>query len=290
MERLDIKAVDVKNLRKTYKNGVTAVKGIDFSIEKQQVCALLGPNGAGKTTTLKALLGLIGYEGEIKVFEKDIDSIREKISFVPEEKSLYEYLTPTKLLKICETVSSNFKKANALKSINHFKLPMDKKISSFSNGMKTALYLSVALAQEAELYILDEPTWGLDPIKRDDVLETIREKVIDGKTVFYTSHIIPEVEKIADTVLIMLDGKILFSGALDDIKEKFRIFYLPLNKYDDLKNKGYYSVAKEMNRISVLTNNQEEWEELSKIDDSEIIVPDLDEFFQTIVRGNSHDL
>lgn len=290
MERLDTKAVDVKNLKKTYKNGVRAVKGIDFSIEKQQVCALLGPNGAGKTTTLKALLGLISYEGEIKVFEKNIDNIRDKISFVPEEKSLYEYLTPAKLLRICKSIGLNFNGEKALKSIKHFNLPMDKKISSFSNGMKTALYLSIALAQEAELYILDEPTWGLDPIKRDDVLEIIREKVIDGKTVFYTSHIIPEVEKIADTVLIMYEGKILFSGAIDDIKENFRIFYLPLDMFDNFKNKGYYSVAKEMNRISVLTNNKEDWEELSKIDDSEMIVPDLNEFFQTIVRGNSHDL
>ena len=290
MERTDVKALSVSNFQKTYSNGVRAVRGVDFSIEKQQVCALLGPNGAGKTTTIKAILGLFGYQGEIRVFGKEINEVRDRISFVPEEKNLYEYLTPEKLLRICLNITNAFSRERALKLIDHFGLPMDKKISSFSNGMKTALYLSVSLAQDADLYILDEPTWGLDPIKRDDILELIREKVIDGKTVFYTSHIIPEVEKIADRVLIMYEGKMLFSGVLDDIKENFRIFYLPLSAIDKVKGRGYYSVAKELNRISVLSNKHEEWEELIAVEDSETIVPDLNEFFQTLVRGNSNVL
>lgn len=280
-----MKVITIRNLKKTYRNGVEAVKGIDLDIEHHEVCALLGPNGAGKTTTLKSILGFIHYEGEIKVFGKPVDEVRDRISFVPAERSFYGYMNLSKAMKFCERFLPNFDSKKSLEMIEHFRLPMDKKIAGFSSGMKTGVYLSFTLAQEADLYILDEPTWGLDPIMRDEVLEMIREKVIQGKSVLYTSHIISEVEKISDRIYIMNKGKIRYSGSLDELKEEFRIFYLSAEAMEKLDNRKFFSLRREQGRIIVLSKDPEEWEELESLSEVEGNAPDLEEFFQFLIRG-----
>ncbi|HNQ71948.1 ATP-binding cassette domain-containing protein, partial [Mesotoga prima] len=134
-------AIKVKNLRKTYGN-FEAVKGINLSLVPGKVNALLGPNGAGKTTTLKSILGLVHYSGEITILGETIDVARERISFVPEDKSFYDSLTPEKAIKMCSMLMSNFSAEKAAKQMKDFDLPMNKKISAFSHGMKTSTYLA----------------------------------------------------------------------------------------------------------------------------------------------------
>ncbi|PZC53078.1 MULTISPECIES: ABC transporter ATP-binding protein [unclassified Mesotoga] len=289
MERNEL-TLDIQNLEKTYKGNVEAVRGIDVKLDKQRIYALLGPNGAGKTTVLKSILGLINYSGSILVLGKPIDEVREMISFVPEEKNLCETLDIEKTLKLNRRISSRFDETQARKYIAHYKLPCTKKIRTFSNGMKTAIYISLALSTDADLYILDEPTWGLDPIMRDDTLEFIREKVILGKTVLYTSHIIPEVEKIADEFFIMINGKVKYSGDLDGVKEKYRIVRMPFDK-EQLDNcTDCLAAAKELNRLSIIVENSEAMERFYKTDEATISIPDLEDFFQILVRsenGNS---
>jgi len=282
------KVISIKGLRKIYSNGVEALKGIDLSIEKQQVYALLGPNGAGKTTTIKSILGFVKYEGEIKIFDKKIDEVRDNISFVPEEKSFYAHLTPRKAINMCSRLLDNFNKNEAFKLLKYFDIPLNRKISSFSNGMKTSTYISLALAQDTDIYILDEPTVGLDPIKRTDLLELIRQKVIDGKTVLYTSHIIPEVEKIADYISIMYKGRILYSGYRDDIKEKFKVIYVPvekLKKIEKMENKSFAKMI-DGNIAILLSNNPDQWEKFYKFEDAEIRNVELEDFFNILIRGN----
>ncbi|MGC9383443.1 MAG: ABC transporter ATP-binding protein [Kosmotogaceae bacterium] len=287
MEREQSLILEVNNLKKTYRNGVEAVKGIDIHLDPQEVCALLGPNGAGKTTTLKSILDLVNYEGEIKVFGKPVREVKDRISFVPEEKLFYENMDVNQSLKVLNKILTNFDNTKAEELIKYFDLPRNKKIASFSNGMKTSAYLSFAFAQNVDLYILDEPTWGLDPIKRDDVLEMIRQLVIEGKSVLYTSHIIPEVQKIADRMYIMHKGKIHYSGSIDELKEKYKVFYMTGEVYDELGvgDESFYAIVKEQNKISVISNDQNQWNRLSKIREIEVDNCDLEKFFQIIIRG-----
>ncbi|RLL88749.1 multidrug ABC transporter ATPase [Mesotoga sp. H07pep.5.4] len=280
-------AIKVKNLRKTYGN-FEAVKGINLSLVPGKVNALLGPNGAGKTTTLKSILGLVHYSGEITILGETIDVARERISFVPEDKSFYDSLTPEKAIKMCSMLMSNFSAEKAAKQMKDFDLPMNKKISAFSHGMKTSTYLAIAMAQDADIFIFDEPTWGLDPLRRDEVLEMISSLSESGKTVLYTSHIIPEVEKIADVFSIMYKGVILYTGEMKGLDGRFALYSLPLRTAID-KN-DFTAVVKEANVLKVLTDNPKEIARLKEIEGSKREEVNLESFFGTIVRGNKHVL
>ncbi|HNS76917.1 ABC transporter ATP-binding protein [Mesotoga prima] len=280
-------AIKVKNLRKTYGN-FEAVKGINLSLVPGKVNALLGPNGAGKTTTLKSILGLVHYSGEITILGETIDVARERISFVPEDKSFYDSLTPEKAIKMCSMLMSNFSAEKAAKQMKDFDLPMNKKISAFSHGMKTSTYLAIAMAQDADIFIFDEPTWGLDPLRRDEVLEKISALSESGKTVLYTSHIIPEVEKIADVFSIMYKGVILYTGEMKGLDDRFVLYSLPLKTVID-KN-DFTAVVKEANVLKVLTDNPKEIARLKEIEGSKREEVNLESFFGTIVRGNKHVL
>lgn len=280
-------AIKVKNLRKNYGN-FEAVKGIDLSLVPGKVNALLGPNGAGKTTTLKSILGLVHYSGEITILGEKIDVARERISFVPEDKSFYDSLTPEKAIKMCSMLMSNFSAEKAAKQMKDFDLPMNKKISAFSHGMKTSTYLAIALAQDADIFIFDEPTWGLDPLRRDEVLEMISALSERGKTVLYTSHIIPEVEKIADVFSIMYKGVILYTGEMKGLDDRFALYSLPLKTVID-KN-DFTAVVIEAEALKVLTDDSKEIEKLKEIAGSRSEEVSLESFFGTIVRGNKHVL
>ena len=280
-------AIRVKNLRKNYGN-FEAVKGIDLSLVPGKVNALLGPNGAGKTTTLKSILGLVQYSGEITILGEKIDVARERISFVPEDKSFYDSLTPEKAIKMCSMLMSNFSADKAAKQMKDFDLPMNKKISAFSHGMKTSTYLAIAMSQDADIFIFDEPTWGLDPLRRDEVLEMISALSESGKTVLYTSHIIPEVEKIADVFSIMYKGEILYSGEMKGLDDRFALYSLPLKTVIDRND--FTAVVKEANSLKVLTDNPKDIARLKEIAGSKREEVNLESFFGTIVRGNKHVL
>jgi ABC-2 type transport system ATP-binding protein len=280
-------AIRVKNLRKNYGN-FEAVKGIDLSLVPGKVNALLGPNGAGKTTTLKSILGLVHYLGEITILGEKIDVARERISFVPEDKSFYDNLTPEKAVKMCSMLISNFSADKAVRQMKDFDLPMNKKISAFSHGMKTSTYLAIAMSQDADIFIFDEPTWGLDPLRRDEVLEMIRSLSESGKTVLYTSHIIPEVEKIADVFSIMYKGEILYSGEMKGLGERFALYSLPMKT--DIDRNDFTAVVKEANSLKVLTDNPKDIARLKEIAGSKREEVNLESFFGTIVRGNKNVL
>ncbi|PNE18147.1 ABC transporter related protein [Mesotoga sp. Brook.08.YT.4.2.5.1] len=280
-------AIRVKNLKKSYGN-FEAVKGIDLSLVPGKVNALLGPNGAGKTTTLKSILGLVHYSGEITILGEKIDVARERISFVPEDKSFYDNLTPEKAVKMCSMLMRNFSADKAAKQMKDFDLPMNKKISAFSHGMKTSTYLAIAMSQDADIFIFDEPTWGLDPLRRDEVLEMIKNLSLNGKTVLYTSHIIPEVEKIADVFSIMYKGEILYSGEMKGLDDRFALYSLPLKT--EIDKNDFIAVVKEADALKVLTDNPKEIAKLKEIAGSRREEVSLESFFGTIVRGNKHVL
>jgi ABC-2 type transport system ATP-binding protein len=222
------------------------------------------------------------------VFDKPVREVKDRISFVPEEKLFYENMDVNQSLKILNKILTNFDIARAEELVDYFDLPRNKKISGFSNGMKTSAYLSFAFAQNVDLYILDEPTWGLDPIKRDDVLEMIRQLVIEGKSVLYTSHIIPEVQKIAERMYIMHKGKIHYSGSIDELKENYRVFYMSRDLYEKLSDETFYAVVNEKERVSAISDDQEQWNKLTVMNNIEKDTCDLEKFFQIIIRSEQN--
>jgi len=214
--------VKVDSLCKVYSNGVKALKNVSFSVKQGSVFAVLGPNGAGKTTLLKCVLGMLKpTSGKVNVFGKVPfpDGVKNS-SFVPEEKSLYDWIKISKMVKIFASFAPNFSFSRFEKLSKRFSLTENRKIGELSQGNRTKLYVSLAFAQDVDLYVLDEPTWGLDPVVRHEVLNVVKESVIEGKTVVYSSHILSEVEEVCDTMIILKEGEMVYSGTLDELKEK----------------------------------------------------------------------
>lgn len=219
-------AIETYKLTKHY-GDVVAVSDLNLQVEKGKVFGFLGPNGAGKTTTIKTLLGLISPtfgSGSILGFDiqKDSVAIRKRIGYVSETANLYEYMTPEQLLKFCHHFhpEADIKKASQL--LEAMELPPRKKIQTFSRGMKQKIYLLQAFFHNPELLILDEPTTGLDPIVRGEVLDLIKAEASEGQTVFICSHILSEIEKVCDTVGILREGKLLVSRNLKELKAEFK--------------------------------------------------------------------
>ncbi len=209
----------VKNLKKSY-GELVAVDGISFTVEQGEVFALLGPNGAGKTSTIKCILGLRKKDsGEIV--------LNSSVAYLPEKKELYRSYTVERMIKTAKSYGKNFDEKKAYSLVEEFKLNPSEKVANLSHGMATLLYLAITLAEDVTLYVMDEPTWGLDPLMRNKVLSIMRKLSLDGKAVLYTSHILSEVEKVADRVAIMRKGKIVEMGPLDDIKEKYILVSVP---------------------------------------------------------------
>ena len=205
--------LEVKDLKKYYDDKL-AVNKVNIQVEKSEIFALLGPNGAGKTTTIKCILGMRKKDsGEVY--------LNGTYSYLPERKELYKNLTVQKMLEITSSISNNFSLEKAYNFVKEFEIPLKEKISKLSYGMLTQLYLSIVLSEDVDIYFLDEPTEGLDPLKRLQLFDIIRNLSMNGKTFFYTSHVLSEVEKIADKVAIMVNGQIALIDYLDNIKEKY---------------------------------------------------------------------
>ena len=221
--------ITIKNLVKRY-NDDTALDHIDLSVGKGVILGLLGPNGAGKTTLVSILNGLTDFqEGDIEIFglplQKNIKSIRKRSSFIPQSLALYENLTVIENLRFFAGIQKISK--NALRhnldyaiSTNRLQPMLDQRAGTLSGGQKRRLNIAIGLLNNPEVLYFDEPTAGIDPELRNDILETIRSFKDDGKTVIYTSHYMPEIEKICDEVAIIDHGRIIRRGLLETMLQK----------------------------------------------------------------------
>ncbi|AMM54876.1 ABC transporter ATP-binding protein [Pyrococcus kukulkanii] len=222
--------IEIKNLTKSY-GKFKAVDNLNLAVEKGIVFGFLGPNGAGKTTTILSMLGLIIPDsGEIRILGHDIFrepiKAKERLGFLPENATIYEELTAWRNLDFFASFY-NMSKAEKEKRIEELLKLVGlwdaryRKVKTFSKGMKQRLLLAQALINDPELLILDEPTSGLDPEGAHLVKSIIREQRKAGKTIFFSSHILSEVEELADKVGIIVKGKLRTVGTLDEIKKQF---------------------------------------------------------------------
>ncbi|AIF68984.1 ABC transporter [Palaeococcus pacificus DY20341] len=222
--------IEIENLTKKY-GDLKAVDNLTLKVEKGITFGFLGPNGAGKTTTILSMLGLIIPDsGSIKILGNDVFrepvKVKERIGYLPENATVYEELTAWKNLEFFANFY-NVSKTEKEKRIEELLKMVGlwdvryRKAKTFSKGMKQRLLLAQALINDPEVLILDEPTSGLDPEGAFLVKSIVKEERKKGKTVFFSSHILSEVEELSDKVGILVDGKLMALGPLDDIKKQF---------------------------------------------------------------------
>ncbi|WP_297551097.1 ABC transporter ATP-binding protein [Thermococcus sp.] len=223
-------AIVVQRLTKTYGN-FKAVDNLSFSVFEGEVFGFLGPNGAGKTTTILSMLGIIIPDsGTIKILGTDVMrepiKAKERIGYLPENATLYGELTAWKNLEFFANfyrmgkLEREEKITEVLKTVGLWEVRY-RPVKTFSKGMKQRLLLAQALINDPELLILDEPTSGLDPEGVHLVKEVIRDFRESGRTVFFSSHVLSEVEELSDRVGIIVEGKLKALGPLDEIKRRF---------------------------------------------------------------------
>lgn len=221
--------IEASDLRKSY-GDVNALNGLSFQVATGSIYGFLGRNGAGKTTTIKILLGMTRPTGGmVQVFGLAADApeasvaIRRRTGFVSDEKDLYDYMTVEQMIRFTAAFFPRWRADLEQQYVRRFELSRDRKVKALSRGARTKLALLLAFCRGAELLVLDEPTSGLDPVMAEEVLQALVAHVASGEaTVFFSSHQISEVDQIADHVSIIDRGRAVVTGALDDLRERFR--------------------------------------------------------------------
>lgn len=220
--------VVIENLQK-YFGAYQVLYGIDLKINPGQIIGYIGPNGAGKSTTIKILCGLIpDFDGTITIFGKDLRThsleIKKRIGYIPENAALYESLTPREFFEFVGEMRSMDleiinEKSEALMGIFEMKQQMDQRIATFSKGMRQKVLICSALLHNPDLIFMDEPLSGLDANSVIMIKEMLMHLAREGRTIFYSSHLMDVVEKISDRIILLDQGKLLADGSFEELNK-----------------------------------------------------------------------
>jgi ABC-2 type transport system ATP-binding protein len=230
-------AIRIRDLRKDFRLGFIPkthkiLKGISFAVREGEIFGYLGPNGAGKTTTIKCLLGLIRPDaGTIEIFARShlLPRSRQPLGFLPENPYFYDYLTAREFLAFTADLfgldrEEKKERIARLLALVGLERAADLPLRKYSRGMLQRAGLAQALINDPKLVILDEPLGGMDPIGRKEIRDIIVRFKDQGRTVFFTSHILQDIEMICDHVAIIVGGRIVKEGALRDLVSERVLF------------------------------------------------------------------
>lgn len=253
-------ALEVKSLSKAYSD--FKLDNVSFEVPMGNIVGLIGENGAGKTTTIKAILDLISIDsGEISVLGSDrsnVPNMREQIGVVFDENCFHENLTPKKIGKIMNCVYTQWDMQLYNNYCKKFSLPADKKLGSFSKGMKMKFSIAVALSHRPYLLILDEATSGLDPVMRDEILDVFLEFIQDEKhSILLSSHITTDLEKVADYIVFIHDGKTVFSQPKDTLIYQYGIIKCRTEDFEKISPQDILAYQKRDYEWQVLVADKE---------------------------------
>jgi ABC-2 type transport system ATP-binding protein len=226
--------LSAKGLSKRYGKRV-AVDGIDFEVPAGRIVGLIGPNGSGKTTTLKAALGLIPFDGQLKVLGFDPrtqrDDLMQDVCFIADVAILPRWMKVKDAIDFVQGVHPRFNREKAERYIANTKLKPDMKVKEMSKGMIVQLHLALVMAIDAKLLVLDEPTLGLDIIYRKQFYQNLLEDYFDEqKTIVITTHQVEEVEHILTDLMFIRDGKIVLAASMEEIGERYTEVMVPADK------------------------------------------------------------
>jgi ABC-2 type transport system ATP-binding protein len=228
--------VKASGLTKRYGKSV-AVDNISFEIPAGRIIGLIGPNGSGKTTTLKAMLGLVPFEGELRVLGLDPrtqrDELMANVSFIADVAVLPRWLRVSEAVDFVAGVHPKFDRAKAERYLKNTKLTPKMKVKEMSKGMIVQLHLALVMAIDAKLLVLDEPTLGLDILYRKQFYQNLLEDYFDEqKTIIVTTHQVEEIEHILSDLMFIRDGRITLSATMDEIGERFTEVMVPADKVE----------------------------------------------------------
>ena len=269
--------IRVDNISK--ERGKFNLDNISFELKEGFIMGLVGPNGSGKTTLIKMLLGLIKADkGEVKIFDKDIFKeeiyVKDNIGFVFDNLNFYGHLNVKDFKKI---VSKSYSKFDSY--LRRFGIHKKLYIGELSKGEAIKLMIANALSHDAKLLILDEPTAGLDPIIRKDILKLLQEAIEDGnRSVIISTHITSDLDGIADYITFINKGKLIFSQDMETIKEKYRIFRGSKEELEESKL-NFISTKETKYYMEGLFINEKE------LDNENISIPTLEDIMFHYVKG-----
>ena len=233
--------LEVKNIVKEYPS--FKLDNVSLNIEEGSICGFIGRNGAGKTTTLKGIMGLIHLNaGEIRVFGRDIyeheAENRQEMGFTLAETMFYPDAKIGTLTNVTSKFYPNWNQDTYEKLCKRFGLEQNKKVKELSSGMKVKYNLAVALSHGAKLLILDEPTSGIDPVSRDEILDIFKLIVKEGKrSILFSTHITSDLDKCADHIVYIKKGKIISSKTKEDFIDDYKYITGPMSEFDSVKDK-----------------------------------------------------
>ena len=284
--------LEMIDVSKRYKG--FSLQRINLSLKPGYIMGFIGPNGAGKSTTIKLIMGLAKKdEGRINLFGLDQDkhalAIKERIGFVYDENHFYEELTVQEMKNTIRPFYRKWDEGLFQKYAKEFELPPDKPIKQLSKGMKMKLALAIALSHDAELLIMDEPTSGLDPLVRGEVLDILQSVIQDErKSVLFSTHITSDLEKVADYIAIIHQGRILLTATKDELLEEYGLIKGSKERLGELSREHIVAVKENSFGFEALARNRREM--AKRYGDAVLIEkPTLEDIlFHTVRGGEQH--
>lgn len=258
-----LNALEVKNLTKKYAN--FSLQNVSFTLPKGMIMGFIGENGAGKTTTIKAILNIITkYDGEIKIFGQDnqtaTSKYQEDLGVVLDDMFFPEMLSPKDINTIMKDVYKAWDTALYNQYLSTFNLPKDKPIKTLSKGMRKKLEIAVALSHHPRFLILDEPTAGLDPIARAEVIDIFRDFIQDEEhSILISSHITTDLEHIADYITFIDQGMILLSKTCDELTSKYGIVKCSKEEFNKIAKEDYIKYRNNRHEYDILVADKKEF-------------------------------
>ena len=280
-------ALTISGLTKTYKDFV--LNDVSFSVPSGSIVGLIGENGAGKSTTISAALGLVQKEaGSVSVLGKEeLDNeVKEQIGDVFDGNNFSEILSPKKIGRVMRDIYQSWDGRTFMALLKKFSLPAGKPIKQFSKGMKMKLAIAVALSHNSKLLILDEATSGLDPVVRDDILDMLLDFVQDeSHSILVSSHITSDLEKIADYIVFLHEGPVVFSKPKDELTEQYGIIKCGSAQFDALDKSEIIAYRKMDYEWQALVADRNKMQK--KYPKAMIVPASIDEIMLLYVKGEA---
>lgn len=281
--------LELEKVSKAFHKSDFILDEVSFSLPYGTIMGFVGENGAGKTTTIDCILNTIAKDnGEIKIFgkemrDKDTD-MREKIGVVYDGDNFPGYWTAKQLSQVMEGLYTQWDNALFRKYLEDFRLPANQKIKHYSRGMTMKLAIAAALSHHPQLLILDEATSGLDPIMRDEMLDVFLEFVQEeDHSILLSSHITSDLEKVADYITFIHDGRLILTASKDDLIYNYAVMRCKESQFRVLDPKDILAYRKRDFQIDVLVPNGKEAER--KYRDAVVDHVSVDEIMLLLVKG-----
>ncbi|MCQ2792427.1 MAG: ABC transporter ATP-binding protein [Bacilli bacterium] len=282
-------ALEIKGLCKSYPK--FQLTDVSFNVPAGSITGFIGRNGAGKTTTLKSIMNLLHYDkGEVKVFDQDMLknelALKQDIAFSLSEINYYPNATIKKLTKVTSKFYNNFSYDTFNKLCERFNLDPTKRLEQLSSGMKVKYSLAIALSHDAKLLILDEPTSGLDPVSRGEITDLFIDLVKDGKrSILFSTHITSDLDKCADHIVYIENGKITFTGKKEDLVNKYALLRCEYSAITDKLKEKFISSKEQFGQVLALVKK----EDVVKKKGIKVLEPSIEDIMQYGEQGANYE-